>query len=83
MIQNLIIFGIVVFVALMHSACTKVDLVMSEDLGREYDAGWYSECLKQLNEPRLKGIKGLVYRILILPTHGNAVAVRVERRGNL
>jgi hypothetical protein len=45
----------------------------------------YQQVLQQLKEPRLPGVesdsKKEVYRILILPTWGNAVSVRVERHG--
>jgi len=50
----------------------------------EFSAGWYSENLSRMKEPRLidasTNIQARIYRFLILPTWGNAVAVRVEKK---
>lgn len=50
-----------------------------------FEAQWYSKCLERMNEPRLpelaRDAKAEIYRVTILPTWGNAIAVRVSRRG--
>lgn len=52
-----------------------------------FEAKWYGESLKRMNEPRLldaaKDVNAEVYRLMILPTWGNPVVVRVERHGRL
>ena len=51
-----------------------------------FEAQWYGKCLERMNEPRLpelaKDVNVEVYRVTILPTWGNAIAVRVSRRGD-
>jgi len=53
----------------------------------KFEADWYGKSLARMKEPRLpvlaKEIDAEVYRILILPTWGNSVAVRVQKRGQL
>ena len=48
-------------------------------------AEWYGRCLGRMNEPRLpelvKDTNAEVYRLMILPTWGNAIVVRVQRHG--
>jgi hypothetical protein len=50
-----------------------------------FESKWYGKSLERMNEPRLpelvKDVKADVYRMLILPTWGNSVVVRVQRRG--
>ena len=71
-------------ISIITLACNNVEPVDSEDLGGRWSAAkWYSKCLNRLKEPTLKGMRGEVYRILILPTHGNATAVRVRKDGKL
>lgn len=52
-----------------------------------FEAQWYGKSLKQMNEPRLpdlaKDLNAEVYRIMILPTWGNSIVVRVQKHGNL
>jgi hypothetical protein len=53
----------------------------------EFESKWYGQSLKRMNEPRLpevaKNVNAEVYRITILPTWGNSIAVRVQRHGEL
>jgi hypothetical protein len=52
---------------------------------KELEAKWYGESLKRMKEPRLpslaKDVGVDVYRTTILPTWGNSIAVRVQKRG--
>jgi hypothetical protein len=52
-----------------------------------FESDWYGESLRRMKEPRLpdlaKDANAEVYRLLILPTWGNSIAVRVERHGEL
>jgi hypothetical protein len=52
-----------------------------------FEAQWYGKSLRQMNEPRLpelaKDLNAEVYRIMILPTWGNSIVVRVQKHGNL
>ncbi len=52
-----------------------------------FESKWYGESLERMNEPRLPGfakdVNADVYRIMILPTWGNPIAVRVQRHGEL
>ncbi len=52
-----------------------------------FEAKWYGKCLERMNEPRLpdyaKDVNADVYRIMILPTWGNPIVVRVQRHGEL
>jgi hypothetical protein len=52
-----------------------------------FEAKWYGKSLERMNEPRLpefvKDVSAEVYRIMILPTWGNPIAVRVQRHGEL
>jgi hypothetical protein len=52
-----------------------------------FESDWYSESLRRMKEPRLpdlaKDANAEVYRLLILPTWGNSIAVRVERHDEL
>jgi hypothetical protein len=51
----------------------------------EFQSKWYGQALERMNEPRLaefaKDVNADVYRITILPTWGNSIAVRVQRHG--
>jgi hypothetical protein len=51
-----------------------------------FEAQWYGKSLGRMNEPRLpelaKDANAEVYRITILPTWGNAIAIRVSRHGD-
>jgi hypothetical protein len=51
------------------------------------EARWYGKTLERMNEPRLPDIandkNAEVYRLMILPTWGNSIAVRVQRHGEL
>ena len=53
----------------------------------KFEADWYGKSLEQMKEPQLpilsKQIDAEAYRILILPTWGNSVAVRVQKHGQL
>jgi hypothetical protein len=50
-----------------------------------FEAQWYGKCLERMKEPRLPelatNVNAEVYRMTIFPTWGNAIAVRVSRRG--
>lgn len=50
-----------------------------------FEAKWYSEPLKRMKEPRLpdlaKDANAEIYRLMILPTWGNPVVVRIQRDG--
>lgn len=52
-----------------------------------FEAQWYGKSLRQMNEPRLpeltKDLNAEVYRIMILPTWGNSIVVRVQKHGSL
>jgi hypothetical protein len=53
----------------------------------EFESKWYGRSLEQMKEPRLpelaKDSNAEIYRITILPTWGNAIAVRVEKHAEL
>ena len=52
-----------------------------------FESKWYGKSLERMNEPRLPGfakdVNASVYRIMILPTWGNPIVVRVQRHGGL
>jgi hypothetical protein len=52
-----------------------------------FESQWYGKSLERMNEPRLPGVakdvNADVYRIMILPTWGNPVVVRVQKQGEL
>jgi len=52
-----------------------------------FEAQWYGKSLERMKEPRLpelaKDVNAEAYRMTILPTWGNSIAVRVNRRGEL
>jgi hypothetical protein len=52
-----------------------------------FEAEWYGKSLERMKEPRLlslaKHVDVDVYRIMILPTWGNPIAVRVQKHGEL
>jgi hypothetical protein len=52
-----------------------------------FESKWYGKSLERMSEPRLPGlakdVNANVYRIMILPTWGNPIAVRVQRHGEL
>jgi hypothetical protein len=53
----------------------------------EFEANWYGESLKRLKEPRLpdatKDSNAVIYRLMILPTWGNPIVVRVQKHGRI
>jgi hypothetical protein len=53
----------------------------------KFEADWYGKSLKRMKEPRLpdftKNVNEEVYRMLILPSWGNPIAVRVQRHGGI
>jgi hypothetical protein len=52
-----------------------------------FESKWYGESLKRMNEPRLpelaRDANADIYRLIILPTWGNSIVVRVQRHGEL
>jgi hypothetical protein len=52
-----------------------------------FEAEWYGKSLERMKEPRLpnfvKHVDVVVYRMMILPTWGNPIAVRVQKHGEL
>ena len=52
-----------------------------------FEAEWYGKSLQRMNEPHLrdftKDASADVYRMMILPTWGNSIVVRVQRHGEL
>ncbi len=52
-----------------------------------FESKWYGKSLERMREPRLPGlakdVNAEVYRIMILPTWGKPIAVRVQRHGEL
>jgi hypothetical protein len=52
-----------------------------------FEAKWFGHALARMNEPRLpelaKDPNAIVYRILILPTWGNPIAVRATKHSDL
>jgi hypothetical protein len=52
-----------------------------------FEAEWYGKSLERMKEPRLpnfvKHVDVDVYRMMILPTWGNPIAVRVQKHGEL
>jgi hypothetical protein len=52
-----------------------------------FESKWYGKSLERMNEPRLPGlardVSADVYRIMILPTWGNPIVVRVQKHGEL
>lgn len=63
---------------------------VQKSLGEEgvsaFEANWYGKSLQRMAEPRLpdlaKDSTMEVYRLMILPTWGNSVVVRVSRHGD-
>ena len=53
----------------------------------EFEAQWYGKSLERMKEPRLpdfaKDVNAEVYRMMILPTWGNSIVVRIHRHGKL
>jgi hypothetical protein len=53
----------------------------------KFESKWYGESLERMKEPQLPGfandLNAEIYRITILPTWGNSVAVRVQKHGQL
>ena len=53
----------------------------------KFEADWYGKSLKRMKEPRLpdftKDVNAEVYRMMILPTWGNPIVVRVQRHGGI
>jgi hypothetical protein len=53
----------------------------------EFESKWYGQSLERMNEPRLpefaKNMNAEIYRMTILPTWGNSIAVRVQKHGEL
>jgi hypothetical protein len=51
----------------------------------EFESKWYGQSLERMKEPRLpesaEDANADVYRITILPTWGNSIAVRVQKHG--
>jgi hypothetical protein len=51
----------------------------------KFEAQWYSKSLERMKEPRLpelaKDVNAEAYRVIILPTWGNPIVVRVQRLG--
>jgi hypothetical protein len=49
-----------------------------------FEAKWFSKPLERMNEPHLpeaaKDSKAIVYRLMILPTWGNPIVVRVQKQ---
>ena len=52
-----------------------------------FEAQWYGKSLERMKEPRLpdfaKDVNVEVYRMMILPTWGNSIVVRVQRHRKL
>jgi hypothetical protein len=52
-----------------------------------FESKWYGKSLERMSEPRLPGlakdVNADVYRVMILPTWGNPIVVRVQRHGEL
>jgi hypothetical protein len=50
-----------------------------------FEAEWYGKSLERMDEPRLlevaKDVNSETYRLMILPTWGNSIVVRVQRHG--
>jgi hypothetical protein len=50
-----------------------------------FESNWYGKALERMNEPRLPGftkdVNADIYRVMILPTWGNPIVVRVQRHG--
>jgi len=51
----------------------------------KFESEWYGNSLERMHEPRLpeaaKDANADIYRLTILPTWGNSIAVRVQRHG--
>jgi hypothetical protein len=52
----------------------------------KFESEWYGKSLERMNEPRLcevaDSVKTDTYRLTILPTWGNSIAVRVQKQGD-
>ena len=52
-----------------------------------FESKWFGKSLQRMHEPRLRGfakdVNADVYRIMMLPSWGNPIVVRVERHGEL
>lgn len=86
-------------IVLISALCCATALAFSDDsyfpiktkAGGEgvtaFESKWYGKSLERMNEPRLpefvKDVNADVYRIMILPTWGNPIVVRVQRHGEL
>lgn len=52
-----------------------------------FEAQWYAKSLRRMKEPPLpdltKDVNAELYRLMILPTWGNPIVVRIHKRGEL
>src|SRR5262250_1510210 len=84
--SSLILVGLVALAAMSQQEDSRVP-VKTKDLAEgvsAFEARWYDGNLKRLDEERLrdlaKGNDAEAYRMTILPTWGNTIMVRVEKR---
>ena len=64
-----------------------VDNKGGENAITAFEAEWYSKSLVRMNEPRLPPLAEKddleTYRLMVLPTWGNPIVVRIEKRGKI
>jgi hypothetical protein len=67
-----------------HSYFATKTATVSEGL-TQFESEWYGKSLERMNEPPLseaaENADAEIYRLLILPTWGNSIAVRVQEQG--
>lgn len=74
-------------IALPQNLYFPVKTTAGTDGLTKFEAEWYGRSLERMNEPRLpeaaESAKSDIYRLTILPTWGNSIAVRVQKQGEL
>jgi hypothetical protein len=89
--MNSILFVSALFCATASAAADDPYFPVKTKTGGEgvtgFESKWYGQSLERMKEPRLpefaKDANADVYRITILPTWGNSIAVRVQKHGEL
>src|SRR6266480_2504144 len=73
--------------AVADDSCFPIKTKTGGEGVTEFESKWYGQSLERMKEPRLpefaKDANAEVYRITVLPTWGNSIAVRVQKHGEL
>jgi hypothetical protein len=88
---NTFLWGLVLSSALIwasnESPYFPIKIKPGDDGISKFEAEWYGKSLERMKEPRLPGfikdVNAEVYRVMILPTWGNPIVVRVRKRAEI